>query len=742
MNPQTEALRGEILSLMESELYIPLTMRDMTAMLALEASRYDAFAAAVELLIREGRISRTKHDKLILTGSLGLITAIFRGTTRGYGFAEAEGSEDIFIPADKTGGAMHGDRVQVKPAKAKTPPDDRISGEVTAVLERAITEVTGILTAHEAAPQKISSRVSGKKKALRASVSRKAKKLLVTPDDPKLHFKVQIPPSMHNGAKNGDKVLVRLTAYPTKGDGLASGRVLRVFGPADSPESCRAAILHSHGIRTSFPAEVIENAKEAASAPITPEGRLDLRDRVIFTIDGADAKDFDDAISIEKREGGWILGVHIADVSEYVRPESALDDEARQRGTSLYFADRVIPMLPPALSNGVCSLNRDTDKYTLSALISVDQKGRIEEITLAEAIISSSARGIYSEVNDLIEKRENSEFYSKYEFLFPELLDEFLTLYRVLEDKSARRGALDLETMEAGFVLDEAGYPVEVVLRERGTAEKMIEQFMLLANEAVASWLRDASMPCVYRVHEEPSEEKRTVFSMFASNLGLNIAPLRVRRLVAGCYRTVLAEAREKGMEAILTPVMLRSLMKAKYTDMPMEHFGLGCPLYCHFTSPIRRYPDLAVHRIVKSVLRGEAIGDAVDSMEKEAAAAAAISNECELRALNVERDMEALYKTLYLSDHVGEVFDAIISSVTGFGFFAELENTCEGLIPIAVLDGYYNFDEKSCSLVREGKARNERADSRRIYRLGDPIRVEIVSCDLTSRKVEMRPVD
>ena len=714
-----EAMRETVLDLISGEFYVPMDMRDMTDVLTLEPGDYDLFAAAVERLEREGELAFTKKGKIVRAEGSGLVNCVYRATTRGFGFAST-GKEDIYIPPEYSQGAMNGDRVQVRLTRQHKG-DDRKSGEIVRILERAVTELVGgfrVVVEHHTLPKKSRGKFPKPKPT---------ESFFVRPDDPKLNFRVLIPHSARNGAKDGDKVLVKLTKYPSAGkhcgDDKAVGKVLRVFGEGDSMTANYESVLVANGVRTHFPPEVRDEAERAAAEPVTPDGRLNLRDRIIFTIDGEDAKDFDDAISVEKSGNGWILGVHIADVSHYVKPGSALDSEAFERGMSVYFVDKVIPMLPEELSNGACSLNRDSDKYTLSAFMTLDENGNILSTDLKRAIISSKVRGVYPELNDVIENGENSAFYTKYAFLYPETFPEMLRLYEVLKKKSAARGSLELETTEAGIVLDENGLPVDIIPRERGVAEKLIEQFMLCANEGVATWLNSLGMPCVYRVHEDPVPEKVRDFALFAFNSGLDIKPLRRRKLTPGCYREVYEEAKEKGVDGILNVMMLRSLAKAKYSADASRHFGLGCELYCHFTSPIRRYPDLAVHRIIGDVLDGNADTERLEAFAKSAADR---SSENELRIINAERAIEDLYKVVFMSKHLGEKFEGIISTVAAFGFFVELPNTCEGLVPISSLDGYFEFDEQAMALFY----------GKKVYRTGDRVKVRVVDCDIITRRI------
>ena len=721
-------MTSAIIDTVESEYYVPMDMRELTSFLGISAGQYDMFAQATDILVRGGNICVTKRGKLIKASASGFLTGEFRGTSKGFGFVTQENG-DIFVSHSNSNGAMNGDRVQVRLIPGSH--GDHREGEIVRVLERAISEFVGtVKVVREGAPSKNIANKKGKKhKPVPKKVTTR---FVVIPDDPKLCFKAEVLPAQANGAKDGDKVLVKLTGYPDSGSKIARGRVLRIFGETDSREANYNAILHENGIKLHFDEDTLIEARSIASGCEISE-RLDLRDKVIFTIDGADAKDFDDAVSIERDGDGYLLGVHIADVTHYVTPGSALDREAMKRGTSVYFTDKVVPMLPEELSNGVCSLNRDSDKYALSALIRLSSDGTVLSSEFRETVIASKVRGVYHEVNDVLANGESSEFFGKYSFLMEETLPLMIELYEKLLEKSRKRGSLELETTESVIILGDDGMPFDIVPRERGVSERMIEQFMLAANEAAANWLTSMELPCVFRIHEEPSSEKVQAFAEFIHNIGFDVRPLNRRKILPSSYRDVAVEASQKGLSAVVTPIMLRSLMKAKYSSARAPHFGLGCDLYCHFTSPIRRYPDLAVHRIIKAALHGEIDGESLPKYEAFAHKAAEQSSECELRALGAERDIEDLYKALYMADKIGYEYEAVISSVTGFGMFAELENTCEGLIPINTLEGWFEFDDKSRRLIGE---RGE------VYMLGQRIRIRVELCDVVARKLEFSLVE
>ena len=642
------------------------------------------------------------------------IDGVFHGNRRGFGFVTPDDPAkakkhglpeggDLFIPERYTGDAMDGDRVTVK--LISVIPGERAEGRVWEVTGRGREKIIGTVREENIGTLRRPRRVT-----------------VITPDDDRLPFEVLAERSGGVFAEPGDKVEAVFTQFPAVGR-IPRALITADFGPSGSREANYAALLRQNGIPDCFPEEAIAEADaQAKRVPRMTGKRLDLTDGIIFTIDGADAKDLDDAVSIEKTGSGWTLGVHIADVSYYVAPGSALDREAYARGTSVYFTDKVVPMLPPALSNGICSLNAGVRRYAQSAFITLDRNGNITGCELAETLIKSRVRGVYGEVNDLFDKGKRSPYAEKYAEVFP-ALTEMKKLYRVLAEKSRRRGMLELETAEAVILLDEKGDPAEIVRRERGDAEKMIEQFMLAANEAVATLLCGRGIPCVYRVHDRPDPEKLAAFADFAHNLGLPTAALHKDRPSPADFAPTLDAAAEKGLGEVVSGVALRSLAKARYSPAASLHFGLGIEKYCHFTSPIRRYPDLAVHRIVKTVLRG---GDA-GAFRSFAVRAAEQSSENELRAIAAERAIEEMYKCIWLSVRTGEEFDGVITSVAPYGFYVELPNTCEGLVRLSDLPGCCEYDERSMSIFR-GRDR---------FTVGSRVRIAVGRCDISSGKCD-----
>ena len=653
---------------------------------------------------RRGRSSdKRRKDEITARG-------IFSGSKSGFGFVTVESGydKDIFIPEDKTRGALDGDFVQVVYHVFTSHEGiEKTEGRVTEIIEYGREFLIGTLVIERA-------RAYGKKTSKAGGVY-----AFLLPDDPKIALRPRIFDTA--GARDGDKVMVRIIRDGVGGY-APECTVNTIFGQSDTKEANYGAILADCGIPTEFSPDEIEMAQRMASMPLSDEGRVRFDNTVIFTLDGAGAKDLDDAVSLKRLKDGWQLGVHIADVSTYVPEKSALDRLVMSRGTSVYFTDKVVPMLPECLSNGSCSLNADEEKYALSAIINLDNDGNIIKTKILPSIIKSRLRGVYSEANSILDGSADAEIKRKYKAVTPTLL-KMEELYRVLSKRSDERGYIDMSIDEAVILLDTEGHPADILKAERGVAERIIEQFMLTANEAVATLLTEAGIPCVYRVHESPSPDKIEGFVNYLKSLDIKSKALTSDGVSGKDYRAVLLEAEEKGVDGAVSRVMLRSMMKAKYSEIRMPHFGLGIENYCHFTSPIRRLSDLATHRIIHKVLIGGKRPESYASYAKRAARAA---SETELRALNAERRIENLYKVIYMQDKIGESFDAIVSSITSFGMFCELENTCEGLIPISEMPGLFTFYEKDLSL-RHGSL---------IFRLGDTVRVTLEEADIIRGKL------
>lgn len=637
------------------------------------------------------------HGNMSLTAE-----GIFSEAPGGYGFVRTDTEErDIFIPEDKVGEALGGDTVRVRYKRWLTPEGEiRTEGRITEVTEQGPATVIGTVECEVVRLHK-----------------KRINQLYLIPEGGKIKRKIILRETM--GATEGDKVMARLIRgaayYTTEAD------VKEIFGRCDTREANYLAILAENEMDTEFTEEELSAARAAASEPISYEGRK-VRDEVIFTIDSESAKDLDDAVSIARTEGGYILGVHIADVSHYIKEKTVLDRLAMARGTSVYFTDKVVPMLPESLSNGACSLNPGEEKYTLSAIITVNERGEITDTRIEPSVIKSRIKGIYSEINRIFDGSADSALREKYEDLIPSLLCMH-KLYGILKKRSEARGALSLDSAEAEIILDNSGTPVDIVKRTRGEGEQMIEQFMLLANEAVATMLIEADIPCVFRIHEPPAPEKLSEFITFAHNLGFGTEHINAEKCDSRALGALLDEARARGIGEAVSYACLRSMAKAAYSEIHRPHFGLGIKNYCHFTSPIRRLSDLATHRIIHRVLLSDKPREKYRGYAKRAAAAA---TDAELRAISAERRIEELYKVIYMSDKIGEVYPAAVSSVASFGIFATLGNTCEGLIPLSTIEGDFVYDEKNICIRNKKEA----------IRLGDPVRIRVEEADISRGKL------
>lgn len=673
---------------------------------AIAATGTESEGVRIRLTSDEGRRARTDsrrgNDEIRTRG-------VFSASRGEFGFvAPLDGTPDVFIPAGKCHGAIDGDLVEIVYHKyTDRYGAERTDGRVTKIVEYGRKTLIGTVT-----------------EEYYRHGRRRYRRYILIPDESGVGIRPEI--DLLGGACDGDKVEALLRR---DGFGPVSCDVVRLFGSTESKEANYAAILADVGIVTDFSPEELAEARSVAKSPITDDGRVRRDREIILTIDGEGAKDLDDAVSLRRLpDGGWRLGVHIADVSEYVRERTPLDRCATSRGTSVYFVDKVVPMLPPELSNGACSLNAGEEKYTLSATIDLDAEGAIKALRLEPSVIRSRLRGVYSEVNALFDGTADADLRAKYREVTPTLM-KMRELYELLAARSARRGYIDFDAPEAELILDTEGGVCEIRRRERGVAERMIEQFMLTANEAVARELHSRGIPCVYRVHEAPPPDKLSDFLTFAQNLGLSVGRLSREGASAEGLSALLSEAEERGVFDAVSYAMLRSMSKAKYSETLLPHFGLGIDCYCHFTSPIRRLSDLVTHRIIKRVLVDGKRPEQYTSLAKRAAAAA---TEGELRAITAERRIENLYKALYMKERIGESFDARVSGVASFGMFCILENTCEGLVPMSELPGEFFYDEKNLSL----RSRD------RVYRIADPVRVTLTEVDVIAGKLAFTLAD
>ncbi len=661
-----------------------------------ESLGYDAHG--VRIIDKEERSYRraqsgASHSTLIRQGEFSL-------SKNGYGFVRVEGEErDIFVSADKTFGALTGDIVEVHYRTYSTATGEKTEGRITKILEYGISSFAGTL--------------------VRNHIRHREMPYIVIADDPRIS--IEVPIRNTAGARVGDKVFVRVH----RGERMY-GEVVASFGDSYSKEANYAAILAEEGIVEEFSEDALALAEAQAGRKLPDldkRERRDLSHLTIFTIDSEYAKDLDDAISLVRtRDGGYKLGVHIADVSAYIPEKSSLEREAFSRGTSVYFTDRVVPMLPKVLSNGVCSLNAGEEKATLSCFITLSHDGEILNSSIEMTTIVSKKRGVYSQINDIFKNDKHSSYYKEYKEIYPTLL-KMHELYLTLQERAKRRGSIELESQENQILLDEGGAPVDILPIVRGDSERMIEQFMLLANEAVATTLRERGIPCVYRIHENPPPAKLSEFLIFLQNLGYNVTHIDPENPSGEDLNRLLALASEKGMGECVSYLLLRSMAKAKYSEGHHSHYGLGIENYCHFTSPIRRLADLATHRIIHRVLFD---GEAPKKYASYARRAAAAATDAELRAVSAERRITHLYEAIYMSRFIGKHFPARIVSVQSFGMFCALENGVEGLLPVSDLIGVPIFDEKNLTLRTHS----------RTFRIGEQIEVEVVECDIVHGKI------
>jgi len=685
-----------------------------------------------------------------------MIQCRFSYSGTGYGFAEpidTAAAEDIFIAPRDTMDAMTGDLVQVR-ITGQSRNRQNPEGEITAILEHSVSSIIGTLVQDDDGVyyvkpnnEKLRTPVYVPPKDIQTLGIQNNTKVEVIPGGMPYFIRSRNVTVQRRSANHGRR---KRTAEKQENSPFfeLTGRISAVFGDADTKEANYAAILHDSGIRTEFPPYVIKAAENVSAEILTGAGRQDNRNRIIFTIDGIGAKDLDDAISLKKTENGYILGVHIADVSHYVPFGSCIDNEARLRGTSVYFTDKVIPMLPQALSNHACSLNADTDKYAISCEITLDKTGKRIRTAVCRSLIRSAVRGVYEEVNDIFANGMSSIYYEKYSHV-TDTLEAMRELYRLLAARSEDRGVMELESSEPEILLDDSGFPVEIRPRTRGDAEKMIEQFMLQANMAVAELLKSHELPCLYRIHDEPETEKIKSFAIFAHNLGLSTMDLadydasdKAKQQLSEKLVSILSQAKEKGMGDIVSSVLLRSMMKAKYVSVCSPHFGLGVPVYCHFTSPIRRYPDLFIHNVLSHILpyteNGILTADTKLPQEAypkqlaaECAACGISSTETEIAAQNAEWKIEDLYMVLYMSVHVGENFPVTVDSVVKAGIFVRCNNLAEGMLPASLIpDARINVSQYSFQW--RGK----------VYHLGSRMILKLTEADPASGRITFAPPD
>lgn len=680
-----------------------MQLRGIMKMLKIKPEQKKYFFKDFDELKANGAIIVTKKKRIHLPQKTETTEATVISISRGFAFVRTDDGTDIFIHEDKLNGAFLGDRVVLSHVRQDA---KGLSAHVDSVTEKASRIFTGTLHVVEG--------------------------VATLAPDGGIRYEIPVTRKSVSLAKDGDKVQAKIRRKPNSSD--MEAEIVKCYGKAGSARVCSDAILDQYGISAAFSAKSLNEAKKSAARGILPgdlKGRLDLRKVSICTIDGADAKDLDDAISVSKtRNGGFNLGVHIADVSHYVSPDGDLDLEARSRGTSVYFADRVVPMLPESLSNGVCSLNAGEDKLAFSALIKLDHEGNIESYRFRKTIIRSKVRGVYSEVNSLFAGTADAGLRLKYRPVIRSL-HAARELANVLRKRFAENGVVDLETTESEFTLDKEGVCIDVQPRREGEAEGMIECLMITANRAAAMLAKTSGIPFVYRVHEQPNPERVKTLVQLVDAAGLNSKPLKHKNgtVSSSDFADILKQAEGTHAQKVISHQLLRTMAKARYDVKPLGHFGLALEDYCHFTSPIRRYPDTAIHRILSAMLDTKQKDVLRQKFESFAGEAAKSSSDAEVRAMNAERSADDCYMAEYMTQHIGEIYDGIVSGVTQRGVFVELENSVEGFVPMdSFPDSAYSFDGALSQVdSRTGKK----------ITIGCPLRVQAVGADVASGRID-----
>ena len=710
-------LKQSVTEIIKQPDYEPMSVSDFQDRLGLDNA--DSFRDLIKVLVeleQSGLVERTKTDRYKRKGNQknmkdNLVKGTLSQNKKGFAFLrpEDEDMEDIFIPPTKINRAMDGDTVIVEVQPSRGDFKGKVEGEVKSIEKHSITQVVGTYT---------EGRHFG----------------FVIPDDKRIMQDIFIPKGQSLGAVEGHKVLVQISKY-AEGNDNPEGHVSAILGHKNDPGVDILSIIYQHGIEIEFPDEVLKEA-EAVPEYIEPselEGRKDLRDELTITIDGADAKDLDDAIALKKlKNGNTQLTVSIADVSHYVKEDSALDKEAYDRGTSVYLVDRVIPMIPHRLSNGISSLNPNVDRLTLSCRMEINSDGKVVKHEIFDSVIQSDHRMTYDEVNQIITDHDEN-VRAQYPDVTP-MLDLAKELSETLIQMRKRRGEIDFDIDEAQVIVNEEGIPVDVKMRERGEGERLIESFMLAANETVAEHFNKMEVPFIYRVHEQPKSDRLTQFFEFITNFGI-----LVRGTGEDVSPSTLQEIHEKvkGLpeQTVVSTMMLRSMQQARYEDVNLGHFGLSADYYTHFTSPIRRYPDLVVHRLIRKYLIEDSMsGKELRKWEDKLPEIAEHTSNRERRAIEAERDTDELKKAEFMLQHIGEEFEGIVSSVANFGMFVELPNTVEGMVHVSSMtDDYYQFAEGQMAMIGERTGN--------VFRIGDTVKIKVVNVDVDQRMIDFQIV-
>ncbi len=697
-----------IMDLVSSEFYVPMKEKELAVMLQVSKEDRGELNRLLNELLAEGKLSLTKKGKFIKAKhSDKELIGTFTSHSKGFGFVEIEvRDEDLYIPENFVNGAFHKDTVRVSLLSGHSAGQNgrRQEAQVIEILARGMKQIVGIYDK--------SNKNYG----------------FVIPDNTKIGEDIFVPAERSKGAVTGHKVVCEITDYG-RNNRKPEGKITEILGHVNDPGVDIMSIVRGYELPVEFSEKIMHQAERVANevSGADMEGRSDLRGVQMVTIDGEDAKDLDDAVSLTKDGALYRLGVHIADVTNYVQENSALDWEARERGTSVYLVDRVIPMLPHKLSNGICSLNAGEDRLALSCLMTIDQKGEVVSHEIVESVIRVDRRMSYTSVKKILEDRDEAEC-REYEALVPmfELMRE---LAGILRAKRKKRGSIDFDFPESRIILDRQGHPLEIKPYERNVATKIIEDFMLIANETVAEHFHWMELPFVYRTHDNPDPEKISKLGTFIRNFGYSIKS-RQEEIHPKELQKLLAKIEDTPEEALIARLTLRSMKQAKYTINCTGHFGLACPYYCHFTSPIRRYPDLQIHRIIKEQLRGRLNEKRIEHYNEILPEVAKHSSEMERRADEAERETDKLKKVEFMEHHIGEVYEGVISSITAWGVYVELPNTIEGMIHVSMLPGdFFYYDEETYEMV--GQATDIR------YKLGQKLMVRVNATDKILRTID-----
>ena len=703
-----EKRKNRICGLVEDECYVPMKEKELALFMQVEPSERQELKDILGELVKEGKLTLTKRGKYMKgQGRPSELTGTFISNGRGFGFVEIDGyDEDLYIPEEEVNGAFHKDKVQVEllHASSKGQSGRRQEARITAILSHGITQLVG-------------------------TYDNAGSFGFVIPDNDRIPMDIFVPKERSKGAVSGHKVVAELTDYGDE-QHKPEGKITEILGHVNDPGVDILSIVKGFELPMEFPEKVLNQAERVAKevSPADREGRRDLRGVPMVTIDGEDAKDLDDAVSLSREGNHYFLGVHIADVTNYVQENSALDREALLRGTSVYLVDRVIPMLPHALSNGICSLNMGEDRLALSCLMTLDESGEVTDYEITESVINVNQRMSYTDVNLILEGDQQTR--ERFKELTPMFL-QMKELADIVREKRKMRGSVDFDFPESKIILDKNGEPLSVEPYERNAATRLIEDFMLLANETVAQHFYWLETPFVYRTHDKPDPEKILKLGTFINNFGYHIKvkngdneihPKEIQKLLGRI------EGTEE--EALISRMTLRSMKKAQYTVDCTGHFGLACQYYCHFTSPIRRYPDLQIHRIIKEQLRGRLGEERMEHYREILPQVAKHSSETERRADEAERETDKLKKVQYMEKKIGQTFEGVISGITSWGIYVELPNTVEGMIHVSKLSGdYYYYNEETCEMTGR--------DTGRSFKLGQKIRIEVDDVDYYQKSID-----